>query len=228
VTIYTPLVVATPVSISGARLDSTVGLDRNGEMCIFTSRGAMRVEPQFAGQSILIPQGGMANLSGGQIESLRGDASSCACNYVRAINENPDTSPAPSPVASRQIAAISRPMQPEERKPEAGSTPSPEPVYTVIMPPLSFDASSPAPPPDPSPETILLVREVRMRPSVIYRGHVNPAPVQAALSAAPAPAPSSSTDDRPVASQPNFMSRVRNFFHKLTGRAPCAGSGCGS
>jgi hypothetical protein len=229
VTIYTPLVVATPVSISRARLDSTVGLDRNGEMCILTSSGAMRIEPQFAGQSMLVPQGGMANLSGGQIELPRGDAASCACNYVRTINENPEASPASSPVASRQIAALSHPLQPEERKPEAAApTPSPEPVYTVIMPPLSFDASSPAPPPDPSPETILLVREARMRPSVFYRGHVNPAPVRAAAIAAPASAPSISVDDHPGGSQPNFVSRVRNFFRKLTNRSPCAGSGCGS
>src|ERR1700676_1320300 len=67
--------------------------------------------------------------------------------------------------------------------------PAGEPVYTVLMPPLSFDANSPEPPPDPGPETILLVREVRLRPSVEFRGHVDPAPAQTAAVRVSAPAP---------------------------------------
>jgi hypothetical protein len=96
------------------------------------------------------------------------------------------------------------------------------------MPPLSFDANSPAPPPDPSPETILLVREIRMRPTVVFRGHVNPAPAQAAasvLAASPLPKP---VDDRPLSPEPGLMARLRNFFQKLKGKSPCAGAGCGN
>jgi hypothetical protein len=88
-TIYTPLVVATPIAISGTRRDSTLGLDQSGEMCILADRGAMRVEPQFAGQSLIVPQGGIANLSGGQIESLKGDA---LPRVPAIINESAETS----------------------------------------------------------------------------------------------------------------------------------------
>ncbi len=223
-TIFTPLVVATPVAISGARRDTTLGLGENGEMCILTARGAMRVEPQFSGQSLIVPQGGVVSLAGGQIESLRGDASSCSCDFPRANMERPRASP------SREIGSLSHPLQPEQKKPDVSTPPAPaqEPVYTVLMPPLSFDASSPAPPPDPSPETIHLVREVRMRPLVVFRGHVNPAPVQATPSAPAASPPSRPADDRPAESQPSIMTRVRNFFRKLTGQAPCAGAGCGN
>ena len=225
-TIYTPSVVATPVAISGARRDTTLGLEQNGEMCIFTARGAMRVEPQFAGQSLIVPQGGVVNLADGQMESLHSDASSCSCDFPRASVERS------RPPISREIATLRRPVQPNRKKPESATPPAltQEPIYTVIMPPLSFDANSPAPPPDPSPETILLVREIRMRPAVLFRGHVNPAPTPAPTQpAASAPAvlpPPKPVDDRPPSPEPSLMARLRNFFQKLKGQTPCAGAGC--
>jgi len=223
-TIYTPSVVATPVAISGARRDTTLGLEQSGEMCILTAQGAMRVEPQFAGQSLIVPQGGVVNLAGGQIESLHSDASSCSCDYPRAAMERP------RPAISREIGTLSRPVQPNPRKlgPVAPPSVPQEPVYTVIMPALSFDANSPAAPPDPSPETILLVREVRMRPAVVFRGHVNPAPTQTVLSATAALPPPRPADDRRPAPEPSLMARLRNFFQKLKSQSPCAGGGCGN
>ena len=135
----------------------------------------------------------------------------------------------PRPAISLEIGALSRPVEPNRRKPVPVAPPSvpQEPIYTVIMPALSFDANSPAPPPDPSPETILLVREVRMRPSVVFRGHVNPAPTQAVLSATAA-SPPRPVDDRRPAPEPSLMARLRNFFQKLKSQSPCAGGGCGN
>ena len=226
-TIYTASVVATPVAISGARRDTTLGLDQNGEMCILTARGAMRVEPQFAGQSLIVPQGGVVNLTGGQIDSLHSDASSCSCDFPRARAERP------RPPISQEIATLRHPVQPNRKKPESATPPtlSQEPIYTVIMPPLSFDANSPSPSPDPSPETILLVREIRMRPTVVFRGHVNPALVPAAASILVAPTvPAAPPPQRPVddrqAVEPGIMARLRTFFQKLKGQSPCAGAGC--
>lgn len=221
-TIYTPSVVATPVAISGARRDTTVGLEENGEMCILTARGAMRVEPQFAGQSIIVPQGGVVDLADGQIESLHSDAATCSCEFPRAMERA-------RPPISQDISVLRHPVQPKHKKPESAAPPtlSQGPVYTVIMPPLSFDANSPAPPPDPSPETIRLVREVRMRSSVVFRGHVNPAPMQAAASEPVAPTPPSRpAEDRRPSPEPSLMARLRTFFQKLTGPSPCAGAGC--
>ena len=229
-TIYTPRVVATPVAISGARRDTTLGLDQEGEMCIFTARGAMRVEPQFGGQSLVVPQGGVVNFSDGQLDSLRNDASSCSCDFPRASMEHPRPSP------SREITVLSHPTQPNRKKPDT-ATPTPhsqEPAYTVIMPPLSFDATSPAPPPapapastpGPSPDTLLLVHEIRMRPTVIFRGHVNPAPVRVVPSAPAALPPLQPVEDRRAKSEPTLMARLRYFFHKMSGQAPCVGAGC--
>ena len=235
-TIYTPTIVATPISISGGRRDLTVGLDQSGEMCVLTARGAMRVEPQFSDQSVIIPQGGTASLLGGQIESLQADASACSCDYSRARTEPPQKPlSAPQPQPARDIGALAPPLPPEAKR--SPNTPPPsqskEPIYTVLMPPLTFSAASPEPPPAPAPETILLVREVRLRPTVEFRGRVNPAPAlppstQAEAPPTAPPPPQIPVGSEPSKSQPGFLDRVRTFFHRLasTNKTPCAGAGC--
>jgi hypothetical protein len=217
--IYTPTIVATPIAISGGPRDITVGLAQDGEMCMLTAHGAMRVEPQFSEQSVIVPQGGTVSLAGGQIESLQADASACSCDYPRARMGSSESARSAHSRPARDIGMLAPPAPPDRKR--AGnaappSTPAGEPVYTVLMPPLSFDASSPEPPPDPAPETILLVREVRLRPLVEFRGHVNPTPPQAALPSAPAPATPAPSDKRPPASPPTFLDRVRTFFRRLT------------
>jgi hypothetical protein len=234
-TIYTPTIVATPIAISGGLRDLTVGLEQDGEMCVLTARGAMRIEPQFSEQSMIIPQGGTVSLAGGQIQSLQADASSCSCQFPRAHLEAPEGAPPPRSRPTKDVGALAAPLSPERKK--AGNSPPPsepagEPVYTVLMPPLSFDANSPEPPPAPAPETILLVREVRLRPTVEFRGHVNPAPIPVAAhpaAVAPsAPAPPAPSEDRPPARPPSLLDRVRTFFRKLTSsnQSLCAGAGC--
>jgi hypothetical protein len=83
----------------------------------------------------------------------------------------------------------------------------------------------------PAPETIMLVREVRLRPLYEFRGRVNPAPEQAApaqpQSASPAAA---SPNQQAPAPKPGLFDRMRNFFRSLTSNnnetSPCAGVGC--
>lgn len=215
-TIYTPTIIATPISISGAPRDMTLGLGQDGEMCVLTTHGAMRVEPQFSDQSLIVPQGGTASLVGGQIESLHGDVSACSCDFPRAAVERHP------PASTRtEISKLGHPSQPEQKKTEDAAQSralATEPVYTVLMPALSFDANSPTPPPDPSPEAILLVREVRLSPSVVFHGHVNPAPVQAAEIPAVTPAPEKPTPAQTPGTQPGILDRMRNFFRKLAGK----------
>jgi hypothetical protein len=229
-TIYTPTIVATPIAIAGGPRDLTVGLEQNGEMCVLTSRGAMRVEPQFSDQSMIVPQGGTVSLAGGQIESLQADASACSCDFPRARMEPSEPAPPPHSLSARDVGALAPPLPPERKRANNAPPPSTsagEPVYTVLMPPLSFDANSPEPPPEPAPETILLVREVRLRPSVEFRGHVNPAPTPIAVHPA-APVTPTPSDDRPPVSPPSLLDRVRTFFRRLTSasQGPCAGAGC--
>jgi len=219
-TIYTPTIVATPIAISAGPRDTTLGLDPSGEMCILTARGAMRVETQFSDQSMIIPQGGTASLTEGQIVSLRADASACSCEFPRARLESPKPAPPTQsqPQPNREVGTLARPL-PQERKrseiTQPPSAPAGEPVYTVLMPPLSFDSKSAEPPPDPAPETIALVREVRLRPTVEFHGHVNPAPSQPAAPPSPPSAPTPPSDARPKP-QPGILDRVRSFFRRLT------------
>jgi hypothetical protein len=241
-TIYTPTIIATPIAISNRSRDMTLGLDQGGEMCVLTKTGAMRVEPQFSDQSLIVPQGGTVTLSGGQIESLHGDVAACSCEFPRASLQHaqPSTSAsaaASSPAPSREISELIRPLQPEPKKrddPPSTAPSAEEPVYTVIMPALSFDANAPTPPstpePEPDPETILLVREVRLRPAIVFHGHVNPAPEpQAVAPSAASTQPQSGQgtgNNRSGEAQPGVLDRMRNFFRKLAGRSPCAGAGC--
>jgi hypothetical protein len=218
-TIYTPTIIATPISISGGTRDMTLGLNEAGEMCIVTARGAMRVDPQFANQSLIVPQGGTASLEGGQIKSLRGNAADCSCDFRRASMEPPKPSP------SGEVSTLSHPAQPEQKKTDASApaaASSEGPVYKVLMPPISFNANSPSLEPDPSPETILLVREVRLRPSAVFRGHVDPAPVQASPAVPPAPAPAAPPPaaERSARPQPGILNRMWNYFRGIAGQTP--------
>jgi hypothetical protein len=218
-TIYTPAIVATPIAIARGSRDVTVGLEPSGEMCVLTARGAMRVEPQFSDQSMLIPQGGTINLAEGQIVSLQADVPACSCEFPRARQESPKSAPTPHSQPGREVATLARPL-PADRKrtenPPPSSASEGEPVYTVLMPPLSFDAKSPEPPPDPAPETILLVREVRLRPTVEFRGHVNPAPSQPVEPPTPpAPPVPPLPESQPSRPQPDLLDRVRAFFRRL-------------
>jgi len=190
-------------------------------MCVLTERGAMRVEPQFSDQSMIIPQGGSATLLEGQIVSLQSKASACSCEFPRAHLEPAKPGPPSRVQPDREISTLAAPQVPELKKAESAASPSAsagEPVYTVLMPPLSFDAKSPELPPAPAPETIQLVREVRLRPAVEFRGHVNPAPAQpSALPAEPSAPPPPPSVSQPPKSQPGFFDRVRSFFRRLAG-----------
>jgi hypothetical protein len=229
-TIYTPTIVATPIAIAGGRRDITLGLEQSGEMCMLTARGAMRVEPQFSEQSMIVPQGGTVSLLGGQIESLQADPAACSCEYPRAHLENPRAEPAEHSQSHVEIGALPAPVPPQRRRMENLPPPTAsggELVYTVLMPPLSYNAGSPEPPPEPAAETILLAREVRLRPAAEFRGRVNPAPEPLApppappVALAPAPVP-------PPTTKPTLLDRVRIFLRRLASAAdsPCAGAGC--
>jgi len=150
-TIYTPTIIATPISISGAPSDTTLGLGQDGEMCVLTTQWRHASGTSISDQSLIVPQGGTASLVGGQIESLHGDVAACSCDFPRATLERHPPAASPRP----EISKLSHPSQPEQKKTEDASqapAPAAEPVYTVLMPALSFDANSPTPHPDPSPE----------------------------------------------------------------------------
>ncbi|MGA2483824.1 MAG: hypothetical protein ABSF92_11995 [Candidatus Acidiferrales bacterium] len=230
VTVYTPLIQAKSISVGDAGVETMIGLAPSGEICLRAHSGAVRIEGQLTGQSVIVPQGGDVVLPDGQIESLRSGAGTCSCELAEA-RTNPAMQAKPAVVSgvtsSEDISRLSavKPADPAPPKEPAYE----EPIYKVLMPPLSYSASAPPPPaspalpPEPSPATIFLVRTVRVRPTLIFLGHVEAGPADIAggiHGSAPGPATSShaSGGSRSAAgsrANPSVMSRVRAYLHRL-------------
>ena len=86
------------------------------------------------------------------------------------------------------------------------------PEYTVIMPPLTFYAASPAPPPDAGPETILLVRVAHIFPYWEFSGQVD-APQMEGASAGSGSAKPPHQSTQPSGKQKGgFWSALKRFF----------------
>jgi hypothetical protein len=185
-------------------------------MCALTARGAVRIEQQLSGQSVLLPQGGEVHLTDGQLNTLRSGAGSCTCELL--VTQN---------VAPRQVE-LSVPVRPEPARPRP-VTPMPapraaEPIYRVYMPPLTYDATAPDPSPDPDPAAILMVREAPPLPELFFRGQVEPTP-EAAIDYSP-----QREANRPgavvKAKRGNFFSWFFGIFRRQ--KSPCVGAGCGA
>jgi hypothetical protein len=214
-TVYTPQIQARPISIGGGPEDVLVGLDSVGAMCIRANKGAVRIEQQLTGQSVLVPQSGDILLSNGQIESLRTAAGSCTCELEIAAKPAPETTEVSVLASPEEIRKAT-----EERKVDLPPTTVPppvekqEPVYQVFMPPLRYDANAKVQPAyDPS--LIVLVRRVRVRPTLIFQGRVEGDPVVA--QATPPPPPPATR--KPVSAQKpgddSTWNRVKTYWRKL-------------
>ncbi len=84
VNIYTPQLQAQTVSIGEGPRDVLIGFDGAGAMCLRANRGAVRIEQQLTGQSVLIPQAGDVLLLNGQLDGLRTSTGHCACELQSA------------------------------------------------------------------------------------------------------------------------------------------------
>src|SRR5207245_10984060 len=122
VNIYTPQIQAQTVAIGDGPRDALVGFNASGAMCIRATRGAIRVEQQLTGQSVLIPQAGDVLLLNGQFDGLRTSAGHCACELQTA-----KATPPPQPEVSRIATA-------EEVRKQATAKPNAPPA-TVDPPP---------------------------------------------------------------------------------------------
>lgn len=188
VTIYTAQIQAKPMAIGGGALDTLVGFEASGAMCIRANLGAVRVEQQLTAQAMVIPQSGDVVLTNGQLDSLRAGGGVCACE--------PDGSGSPPLEISKLATAEDLRVKTAEVRPRpVPSVPAPEPaapkeepVYQVFMPPLTYDASKKVQS-EFDPSLIVLVRRVRVRPTLIFEGRVEGDPAAAESAATPHPAP---------------------------------------
>jgi hypothetical protein len=214
VTVYTPQIQAHTVSIGTGVEDALVGLDTAGTMCIRPSRGAVRIEQQLTGQSLLIPQNGDISLSNGQLETVHTSAGQCNCELqLGSTAISTQVSGLASSDDLKRKAAAAKAA--EQTQPAAPLTQKDEPVYQVFMPPLHYDATAKTQQ-DYDPNLIVLVRRARVRPTLIFQGKVEGEPVVAPVSA-PRAAPSAQPTEiaKKTASDDSAWNRVRSFFQKL-------------
>jgi hypothetical protein len=134
--VFTPFVMATPISIAEEARDLTIGLDINDAMCVFAAQGAARLEDQFSSEGLMVPQLGEFFLSGEKLSPSGGPAGTCRCFRNEAANQ-PQMSPAPPP-------------QPRSTQPEIARSTAP-PAPTVTAPTTPRASTPPAATPTAAP-----------------------------------------------------------------------------
>jgi hypothetical protein len=214
-TVYTAQIQAHAIAIGDAPQDLLVGFETPGTMCIRSSRGAVRLEQQLTGQSVIVPQGGEVLATDGQIDALRNVTGHCACELQLA-----KAPPAPSPPVETNAAASEDEGDKVAVDPKPNSTssatekpaPKDEPIYQVYMPPLRYDAKTKIQP-EPDPRLLVIIRRVHVRPALVFRGQVVGDQVTTAA-ATPPPAPPASVKT-PSAASNSVLDRVRNFVRRL-------------
>lgn len=211
-TIYTAQIQARPIAIGNGPQDVLVGFDISGAMCIRASKGAVRVEQQLSGQTLVVPQNGEVSLTNGQLETLHNTAGQCTCELQ--LTEKPSTiSTQISGLATidelRKKAAEPKLLPPVQASPQPPQ-PKEEPIYQVFMPPLHYDANAKVQQ-DYDPNLIVVVRRARVRPTLIFQGKVKGEPLIAQANSLNGQ--KSGTDKK--SPEPSAWDRVRTFFHNL-------------
>jgi hypothetical protein len=203
-TVYTAEIQAQTLAIGDDPRDVLVGFVSPEMMCIHTYRGALRVEQQLSGRSVIVPQGVDVMLASGQIDEMRNGSGQCKCELQIA------KIPA-APAGGSEAAANSNEAAADE-KPEAKE----EPIYTVIMPPLEFEAKAKVQP-EPDMRLMTIVRHVRVRPALVFQGRVEgEAAATAASTTTPPKPPVASAPAKPTTpAQGSVVDRMRSFFRKL-------------
>jgi hypothetical protein len=223
--VFTAQILAKTVAIGDGPQDVLVGFDAPGLMCVRAGRGALRLEEQFGSQSVMVPQGGDVALANGQLQGMRSNSGLCACeSFDSGATASTAFSPEVSMLASsEEIKKSAVPRMPPVQAvgnppaPELPKSASVEPTYQVFMPPLRYDSSAKVQD-EPDPKLIVLVRRVRVRPTLIFQSRVegDPLPV-AATSVKPVSAskPESPAKKSSAQASSSVVDRVKTFFKSL-------------
>lgn len=218
-TVYTAEIQAQTVAIGDDPREILVGFASPGMMCIRTYRGALRVEQQLSGRSVIVPQGVDVMLANAQIDAMRNGSGQCHCELQIAKSR---TIPAPGIGTAGRVGESGN----SEVAPNASDAPASdertdkkeEPIYTVIMPPLRFDANAKVQA-EPDPRLMVIVRRVRVRPTLVFQGRVEEEPVATAAVVPPPPAAAAPKASTPAPAQGSVVDRMRSFFHSLWSRS---------
>src|SRR6266478_5713079 len=97
--IFTAQIVAKTIAVGDGPQDFLVGFDAPGLMCVRAGLGAIRLEEQFGGATVIVPQGGDVTLAGGQLQNLHNNTGLCACEAF-------DSAAGPSNGMGPEISAL--------------------------------------------------------------------------------------------------------------------------
>jgi hypothetical protein len=103
VRIFTPTIIATPIDISGAERDITLGLDLNDSLCVRASSGALRLEQQFTGEGLIVPQAGDFLIPSDKLVPTAGVAGNCDCAAMHAQSAPPPNIPLMGVTSASQL-----------------------------------------------------------------------------------------------------------------------------
>ena len=219
--VFTAQILAKTVAIGDGPRDILAGFDTPGLMCVRANRGALRLEEQFGGQSVMVPQGGDVLLTNGQLQGMRNNSGLCGCESFESAAGSPNIGPEISLLAnSEDLKKNAAPRQPAPKAavnppaPDLGKGPAVEPTYQIFMPPLRYDSTAMVQD-EPDPKLIVLVRRVRVRPTLIFQSRVEGDPLPAAsLNAAKAKTEQPPSKTAPAASA-SVVDRVKTFLKSL-------------
>ena len=228
--VFTPAIVATPLDIKGGTRDLTVGLDLNNALCVVASSGAVRLEQQFTGESMIIPEAGDFSLQGGRLTPVAATGQACRCAAPPQVfpsqpapeiaSNTPPAAPKAAPSEPRAefsaevgvLANDSHPLPPEKQ--EVADVPPPAPEYKIILPPMMFSSSSPSSS-VPTAETALLIRQIHVDPDWEFTGHVDAPEFAKAMSRALGESGEPRATAAPAATTPKgggFWSTLKSIF----------------
>src|ERR1700722_3139236 len=152
VRVFTPTIIATPIDISGAARDITLGLDLNDSLCVLATSGALRLEQQFTGEGLIVPQAGDFLIASGKLVPTAGVSGNCECAAMHAQSgpppnipvmgvssaaqlNVPDTAPQPAPAEAKPNTAADPNVQLRVLAKEDEAHPLPQPEKNVAPPP---------------------------------------------------------------------------------------------
>jgi len=222
--VFTAQILAKTVAIADGPQDVLVGFDSPGLMCVRAGRGAVHLEEQFGGQSVMVPQGGDVTIANGQIQAMRDNSGLCGCEASESNAKTPGvTTPEVSRLASSEevkktveLKDSAPRLSANEKKLQTPKAPAFEPTYQVFMPPLRYDANAKVQE-DFDPKLIVLVRRVRVRPTLIFESKVEGDPIAkpgSNLRAAAGKQDKPGEKSSPPANA-TVVERVKSFFRSL-------------
>src|SRR6202046_1673267 len=170
VRVFTPTIIATPIDIGGAARDITLGLDLNDSLCVLATSGALRLEQQFTGEGLIVPQAGDFLIASGKLVPTAGVSGNCECAAVHAQSAPPPNIPVMGVSSAAQLKVPdASPAQPPAAGDGKPAIPPPADPNVQLRVLAKEDEAHPLPQPDknvppPPPPTAMPIYKIVMPP----------------------------------------------------------------